>query len=40
MGRDKEGKKEKEEKENVSEYIIQDRLSYAVITNDPKSQWL
>lgn len=32
---------EEEEEENNSEYIyiIQDRLSYAVITNDPKSQW-
>lgn len=39
-GERRRGRKEEEE-ENNSEYIyiIQDRLSYAVITNDPKSQW-
>lgn len=42
----KEGKKKEEEKEeweeerHNSEYIIQDKLRCAAITNYPKSQWL
>lgn len=40
MGEGGKGGERREEEEENSEYIIQDRLRSAVITNDPQSQRL